>query len=349
LELPPCAAPRPGDVVSWYEQATLYQGELVAHTKDGRPYIRIPDPERMLAIPSFQHIRLANPAIRVGPNWLRLDSGAQILRPTAGEKKTFDRLLKQSTPPGPEYADLLQEIRLRGYEAFLVGGTVRDVLAKKASNDVDVATTMPLILLAPLVSRMYNISDRLAEEALRYGHLRLGGRPNSGDPFIDLSVFKYSLIGTADALFSSSFLHDVRHRDFACNAIYYDFSNNVLIDPTGRGVSDADESALTLIPGQTFATPAYYGKLVIRFFKFHARGFVPTPECQAEILARSDRSLAAMHRTQRFGYIKAQILGKSPREKHAEAIAALERSFGAVGADEAWARYIEPLREDLLH
>lgn len=333
--------------MSWYEQAGIYRGELVGHTKDGQPYIRIVDPERTLVAPSFQHIRLENPANGVGPNWCRLDGKAKILRPTPDELRSLRQLLAQSTPPGPQYADLVREIWLRGYEVFVVGGTVRDVVAGETSHDVDIATTMPLALLGPLVSRMYNISPRLSEEALRYGHLRLGGRPKSGDPFIDLSVFKHSFVGTGNALFGASFADDVRHRDFACNAIYYDPLNEVFVDPLGQGVTDAGHRTLSIIPGQTFG-PVYHGKLVIRFFKFHVRGFIPTPECQAHIMEHLDQSLAAMHRSQRFGYLKTQLLSKSPEEERPDIFDALQRSFVAVGAAGIWTKYIDPLREDLL-
>jgi len=42
---------------------------------------------------------------------------------------------------------LLKEIKDLGYEAFIVGGAVRDHLLNKKVNDIDITTSMPLSML----------------------------------------------------------------------------------------------------------------------------------------------------------------------------------------------------------
>ena len=69
---------------------------------------------------------------------------------------------------------------------FLVGGTVRDVVCGKLSNDIDMVTTMPLRFLRKIVGPMYYQREPGNDKR---GYIRIGGTPNSGDPFIDLKVF----------------------------------------------------------------------------------------------------------------------------------------------------------------
>ena len=42
---------------------------------------------------------------------------------------------------------LINKIKSYGYDAYLIGGCVRDFLLNIQSNDIDVATSMPLDLL----------------------------------------------------------------------------------------------------------------------------------------------------------------------------------------------------------
>jgi tRNA nucleotidyltransferase/poly(A) polymerase len=87
---------------------------------------------------------------------------------------------------------------------------------------------------------MYRIAPKADERALRNGHLRLGGRPGSREPFADLSAFKFTHPGEQNAIFSADVARDLGFRDFACNAVYYDPINHVYIDPSGVGITDAE-------------------------------------------------------------------------------------------------------------
>ena len=50
-----------------------------------------------------------------------------------------------------EYLDtgikLISKIKSYGYDAYLIGGCVRDYLLDISSNDIDIATSMPLNLI----------------------------------------------------------------------------------------------------------------------------------------------------------------------------------------------------------
>src|SRR5262249_28389701 len=126
LRLPECPIPRPGDRVCWYSGARLVQGQLTGHDGDGRPLI-INELGNGGGRDSFDQIRLVDPFRRRGPNWMYLDPCARIVRPPADIRERFRSLLCGAIPPGPTALDLAREIWNRGFETFVVGGTVRDV------------------------------------------------------------------------------------------------------------------------------------------------------------------------------------------------------------------------------
>ena len=347
LRLHACPLPRPGDRVVWYQNRVKLSGVLLGHMADGRPVIQN-DFGTFSTPPSYDVVRLADPDTRIGPNWTRLPEGAQAFQPSDSEEKIFSELLAQRTPPGPQYAELLNEIAGRGFEVFLVGGTVRDVISGAATHDVDLSTTMPLCRLHALVREMYGRPRTLEDSAKFNGHLRLGGRAGSGDPFIDLSVFKHSMLGTADAIFSDSFDFDVRNRDFACNSIYYDPLNRVYIDPTSCGVEHAEQRLLGLVADPNLRTPYQMGQIILRFFKFLSRGFTPTGSCQEFVHENVMSFLGAMDASLRIRYIRAQIISKASPSEVEEHFEAFRIGFANFGVPDVFRTFIEPLREEIL-
>lgn len=75
-------------------------------------------------------------------------------------------------------------------------------------------------------------------------------------------------------------LIDQRLRDFACNAVYYDPMNEVFIDPSGRGITDAKAKALNIISDHVLERPIFRkANIPLRFFKFLLRGYEPSHDC----------------------------------------------------------------------
>jgi Poly A polymerase head domain len=145
LRLPPCTIPRPGSRVTWFQNSMKLTGTLVGHGADGKPIIDGSDGPGERA-GSFDCIRLENTNSTVEPNWSELPAAGLIVRALPAEVEAFKSLLNQHTPPGPKYFELVTEMWARGFETFVVGGTVRDVIAGQDSKDVDLITTMPLSL-----------------------------------------------------------------------------------------------------------------------------------------------------------------------------------------------------------
>lgn|GEM_PF-2430883 len=339
LRMPHSPTPRPGDRVVWYVDTRRAIGKYVGHGVRGRPVVEnnLGNQTRLMA---FDCMRLEKPDVRRGPNWEYLPKRALIQQPKPSEKEALRRLLSRRIPPGPTYIELVEEIWGRGYEVYVVGGTVRDVLAGEQPHDVDLVTTMPIARLRPLLKTMFRDEIGGSDEN---GYARLGGKGVHGDPFIDLKLFCHGDSGTPDALFGADFLLDVSHRDFACNSVYYDPINEVLIDPTGRGISDAEKMLLHVVCDPQLRRPAAVGQVSLRYFKFLLRGFQPTAATRKVIEEKFIPCLSALTDADRLGYIKRQIFGKLAASEHADAKARLEAEVKSCTVTGLWNECFEPI------
>lgn len=344
LVLPPSILPRSGEHVVWYTDAMQHEGLLVGHGPKGIPVVQnsLGFTQRLA---SYDLLRLKDPSRREAPNWMRLPERARIKTPFPHEVAEFDRILNQHIPPGPTYMALLHEIWNRGFEVFLVGGTVRDILSGGKTNDVDVVTTMPLGRAMGLLQAMYRKEPTIHHQN---GFVRLGGTPASGDPFIDLKSFVLTAPGTEDAIFAGGFTEDLRFRDFACNSIYYDPINRVLIDPSGLGITHAETQLLHLVCDSRMVPAFSLAQITIRFFKFRCRGFSFSEET-GEIIRQSYLpTLGSMKRSTLIQYVRTQLLSKSPAGEHSAQLQRLETTMREFGADEQWEHQIAPVVPDIL-
>lgn len=343
LKLPDCPIPRPGDTVCWYAGSQLVKGELRGHDRDGRPLV-INEYGNPATKASFDSLRLLNPFDKRGPNWNYLAPHSKIVRPPEDIRNQFLKLLECRVPPGPRAIDLALEIWNRGFEVYLVGGTVRDILAGAKSNDIDLVTTMPLARCIKVTQSMFGY-DPEAEKRDK-GILRVGGSSDSGDPSIDVKVFSSCLLGTEDAMFGVGFAEDVAHRDFACNAVYYDPINEVLIDPSGRGIPDCIDGLLELI--LTGKDSVQHAQVLLRFFMFVCRGYSPTPATRLAMVEVYAGSLDAMKKQTRVQFFREKVLAKANRPDQRRP---LFEQFGQhmvdFGMGGIWEKYVAPHWEEI--
>jgi hypothetical protein len=335
--------PRPSEEVVWYSDCIPREGRLLGHDARGAPVV-LNHLGHTQTLDTFDQLRLKNPHHRPPPAWHTPAAPIRIVRPHPHESIGLRELLNRRIPPGPRYLELLQEIAIRGFDAFLVGGTVRDILRGKTPNDVDVVTSMPLQRAIPLLASMYRRPPQINAEN---GYVRIGGTPKSKDPFIDLKSMVKCNPGTADVVFSSSIVDDAQYRDFSCNAVYYDPINDVLIDPNGSGISAASDNRLDLI-SSTDRPPYDLAKICIRYFKFVLRGFSASIETSATIQTVYMPCLDAMKRSQMTGYIRSQLLSKEATCDHEKILDDLRQAMVSFGAIDCWENSVAPLISDLL-
>jgi len=142
---------------------------------------------------------------------------------------------------------VLYRLNRHGHLAYLVGGSVRDLLLERTPKDFDVGTDTTPEQVKTLFRNCFLIGRRF-----RLAHLRFRGHR-----LIEVSTFRRNpdeeeLPTDDDAHFHfvqnvfGSPREDAFRRDFTINALFYDISNFAIIDHVG-GLRDLDERRLRMI------------------------------------------------------------------------------------------------------
>jgi poly(A) polymerase len=136
-----------------------------------------------------------------------------------------------------------------GFEAYVVGGAVRDLLLKKRPKDFDIATDAT----PEEVNRVFRRS-RIIGRRFRLVHVMYG------DETVEVSTFRGSHLADSeqndakvadsgrilrDNVFGNQ-VEDALRRDFTANALYYDPSNEEILD-FHDGVADIQAGVLRMI------------------------------------------------------------------------------------------------------
>jgi poly(A) polymerase len=137
--------------------------------------------------------------------------------------------------------EVVEVLAREGFEAYVVGGAVRDLLLGLQPKDFDVATNATPEQVKRCFRRAFIVGRRF-----RLVHVSVHRE------IIEVSTFR-SEAGTTDAegkLVSDnvygSLAEDASRRDFSVNALYYDFKNQRVID-YHQGVLDIKRKQLRLI------------------------------------------------------------------------------------------------------
>lgn len=177
---------------------------------------------------------------------------------------------------------VISQLKNAGYQAYLVGGSVRDILAKKKPKDFDISTSAR----PEEVKKVFRRNCLLIGRRFRLAHVRFGKKVievatfRSGDNDSDLIV--------QDNVYGSPG-EDAQRRDFTINGLFYDPIESCIIDYVG-GWSDIHKKVLRSIgdPAIRFRQDPVR---MIRLIKFKARfgfeidetAFHAMIECREEI------------------------------------------------------------------
>ena len=205
--------------------------------------------------------------------------------------------------------DVVHVLKHAGYEAFIVGGAVRDLLVGLRPKDFDVATNATPEQVKSLFRRAFIIGRRFRIVHVVYGR----GRENE---VIEVSTFrahldssqasqvggnertsKNELAGMKHAVDASGRVlrdnvwgpmeEDAARRDFTINAMYYDPQTQVVVD-YHHGIKDAKKKIIRMIgdpaqryredPVRIIRAVRFAAKLSALGFKFEDKTVAPLRE-----------------------------------------------------------------------
>jgi poly(A) polymerase len=180
----------------------------------------------------------------------------------------------------------MEKLRTNGHTAYLVGGSVRDLLLDKTPKDFDISTSAKPEEIKQLFRNCILIGKRF-----RLAHIRFGKK------ILEVSTFRSGNTENAALILRDNIWgtpeEDVLRRDFTINGLFYDPATQQIIDYVG-GYPDLQKKFLRTI-GQPFVRFHQDPVRMLRMLKFQARfGFDIDPlariallECRQEIVKSS--------------------------------------------------------------
>ena len=120
---------------------------------------------------------------------------------------------------------ITERLQVSGYETYIVGGAVRDLILGKKPKDFDIATSA-----SPAKIKKIFRNARIIGRRFRLVHVYFGSK------IIEVSTFRSLKDGATSNTFGT-IEEDVQRRDFSVNALFYDPVKQLVVDYVG-GMKD---------------------------------------------------------------------------------------------------------------
>lgn len=125
----------------------------------------------------------------------------------------------------PDALFITRKLRAAGFEAYVVGGAVRDLLIGRKPKDFDIATDAH-----PRAIKRVLPFSRIIGKRFRLVHVYF-----AGGKIIEVATFRSNVEGDNNVF--GSLEEDARRRDFTLNALFYDPKDQYIVDQVG-GLKD---------------------------------------------------------------------------------------------------------------
>jgi len=163
---------------------------------------------------------------------------------------------------------VVQRLQRNGYEAYFVGGCVRDLLIGRVPKDFDVATSAHprdirrLFKNGRIIGRRFRLVHvYYGEHIIETSTFRREPEAQEGSDSDDLLITEDNVFGTA--------IEDALRRDFTVNALFLDPTEHVILDSVD-GLTDLDARTLRTI-GDPAVRLAEDPVRIMRAIKFATR------------------------------------------------------------------------------
>jgi len=184
-----------------------------------------------------------------------------------------------------EVSRVTDTLKNAGFEAYLIGGCVRDLFIGREPKDWDVTTNASPEEIIPLFPKTFYENE--------YGTVGIVNEEVSLETLKIIEVTPYRLEGPYSdfrrpdkVIFSQSIQDDLKRRDFTINAIAYDVENGEIVDPFS-GVADLAKKQIKTVgdPDARFSEDALR---LLRAVRFHVElNFIIEKETSASIAKNS--------------------------------------------------------------
>jgi len=185
-----------------------------------------------------------------------------------------------------EVSHVTETLKRAGFEAYLVGGCVRDLFMKRKPKDWDVTTNAVPEEIIPLFPKTFYENE--------YGTVGVVNEDASQETLKIIEITPYRIEGVysdhrrPDSVkFSKNIQDDLKRRDFTMNAVAYDAETGEIVDPFS-GVADLAKGVIKTVgePKKRFFED---GLRMLRAVRFHVElDFLLDPETEKSILENKD-------------------------------------------------------------